>query len=61
MKKLKVLLPTAALFASPWVHKLIFLNLTAAWPTIDVGGAHFIAICGAGFALLITYTIVNDL
>lgn len=48
------LLPMAFLFVAPWTHKLLFYNLTAAWPNIGADGAHTIIVFTSIAALIIT-------
>lgn len=50
-KILMPLIPTTALFASPWMHKALFLNMKTAIPDMDAGLAHTLAVIGAGLAL----------
>lgn len=54
MKKLKYLLPTVALFVSPWMHKAIYNNLLMAWPNVDHDFAHAFGIIGAVVAFFVT-------
>lgn len=54
LSKLKLLLPTAVLFASPWMHKLVYSNIILAWPSCDTGWAHFFAIGGAVISFFVT-------
>lgn len=54
MGKLKILIPTAVLFLSPWTHKLIYNNFLLAWPSLDTGAAHFFGFMGAFAAFAAT-------
>ena len=61
MKKLKLLIPITALFASPWMHKIIYNNFLLAWPEMDHSVAHIIGGIGALLALGITALMTLDL
>lgn len=60
MKKLKFLIPTIALFISPWMHWLIYHNLMLSWPNLNEGTAHTVGISGSLVALLITVMMWAD-
>lgn len=41
MKKLKLLLPIALVFAVPWLHETIYAHLICTWPKLSHENAHF--------------------
>lgn len=58
--RLKILLPTAVLFGTPWFHKMVYNNLLSAWPEMDHGAAHFAGLTAGVVAALITYFIAES-
>ncbi len=54
MKKIKFIIPTLILFASPWAQKLIYNNILLAWPNIDIMVAYWLALTGALIAFAAT-------
>lgn len=59
MKKLKLLIPLALLFISPWFHWIVFKNILLAWPELEISSAHIIAIIGTFIAFFATTFIVD--
>lgn len=54
--KWRVFIPIGVLFGSPWMHKIVYMNILAAWPETDPVTAHglgFFGTCIAVFATLI--------
>lgn len=58
MTKLKIIIPTIVLFAAPWMHKIIYMNIMSANIGISSEGAHTFAILGATLAGFITFMMV---
>lgn len=58
-RKIKACVPFVILFAAPWTHKLIYLNLRAAWPEMDSATAHGLGIGGAILAFIFSMLLIE--
>lgn len=61
MEKLKLLLPTAFLFLSPWSTRLVHMNLIAAWPSLDDGSATVVTLIAGVLTAAITIIMAVEL
>jgi hypothetical protein len=59
MKNWKIAIPMIALLVLPWTHKLLVINLQAAWPETPLDAAHFLIIGGSLVVAIITTLIAT--
>jgi hypothetical protein len=50
-RKFKMFLPLLFIYSSPWTHKIGYTNILLAWPELDHGAAHAMAIGGSIISL----------